>query len=1000
MNEISKTAVGTSMPRLEARAKLTGRAEFTDDLSRTGMLHGAVLGSPYAHAKILSYKVDAALAVPGVKAVITGADYPDLPMGCMIKDERLLAKEKVRFVGQPVAAVAARDAETARKAARLIDVEYEMLPEVMTVDEAIAEGATLIHEGLDDYIKIFEAEFGGNVLSRQLLTEGDVEAAWADCDHILEETYETQQQAHAYMEPCAALAEVDDTGKVTIWSSHQSISRVQANVAEALGLSMAKVRAMTPRVGGAFGGKMEATVQPIAAALALKTGKPVKVVLSREDDFQMIRSRHGARIRMKTGAKSDGTILAREAELFFDAGAYADDSAGVLGFGLLMARGPYNIPNVRCEGHCVYTNKLRAAGFRGFGNPQVTFASESQIDELADLLGMDPIELRLKNAMRNGDKQFGGHTVEVCGLVECLEKVRDQSDWATKRKTANSNGAAGGIGVACLSHVCGLLSTGAIVRLAEDGSLVVTTGAVDNGQGSDTALAQICAETLRVDVSQVNFVAPDSDTSPYNWGTGASRLTYMVGRAVSDAATEVCEKILNAASMMLEADKSDLELAPGGKVQVKGTDISVGFFDVSMFSLFGVGGPIIGQSTFLYDGEPFDPKRTAMTGFPFGNLGVYMFGAQAVEVEVDEVSGKTEVKQAWLAHDVGKAINPSAVEGQIHGGFVQGVGYALYEEMVWDGGRLVNPSFMDYKIPGAHDVPYEIHPIIVENPEPTGPYGARGVGEPGLVGVAPAIANAVRNATGIRFRSLPLSPEKVLTAMLNEDPRAARSVGAAAVSDFATVTALPTATNDPAADVAPPNQNRTVSSEPQAAGSNRPTGGPVKISPFARVFVDGLKDAGVSIVAALPESLLASVYRACEQDDDIRYIPVTNEAELPGIAAGAYLAGKKAVMIMENSGLRQAMEPIARFAYCHAMPMVMVMCYRGDLGEENWWGHNHAQTMEPLLDALRIPWRAVRKIEDIMPTIKKAIKHADSSQWPVALVMSGECVELPNYGKD
>ncbi|HUT51057.1 MAG TPA: molybdopterin cofactor-binding domain-containing protein [Alphaproteobacteria bacterium] len=999
MNDASIRAVGANLPRLEARGKLTGRAEYTDDLVRPGMLHGAVLGSPYAHARILSYDTAAALAVPGVKAVITGADYPDLPMGCMIKDERLLAKEKVRYVGQPVAAVAAIDLATARKAIRLIEVEYEALAEVATIDDALAPDAPIIHEGLAEYFKIFEAECSGNVLSHQVLSEGDVEAAWPQCDHIVEETYETQPQSHAYMEPCAALAEVDDTGKVSIWSSHQSINRVQANVAEALGLPMSKVRALTPRVGGAFGGKMEATVQPLAAALALKTNRPVKIVLSREDDFQMIRSRHGTQIRIKTGCKSDGTILAREAELFFDAGAYADDSAGVMGFALLMARGPYNIPNVRCEGHCVYTNKLRAAGFRGFGNPQVTFAGESQMDELADVLGMDPIELRLKNAMRNGDKQFGGHTVEVCGLVECLEKVRDQSGWAAKRQPAKANGVTSGIGISCLSHVCGLLSTGAIVRLAEDGSLVLSTGAVDNGQGSDTALAQICAEALQVDVAQVNFVAPDTDTSPYNWGTGASRVTYMVGRAVHDAALEVREKILKAASMMLEADQGDLELAPGGKVQVKGTDISVGFFDVSMFSLFGVGGPILGQSTFLYDGEPFDPKRTTMQGFPFANLGVYLFGAQAVAVEVDEITGKTEVKEAWLAHDVGKAINPAAVEGQIQGGFVQGVGYALFEEMVWDGGQLVNPSFMDYKIPGAHDVPYEIHPIIVENPEPTGPFGARGIGEPGLVGVAPAVANAVHNATGIRFHSLPLTPEKVLTAMLSEatGDSSTRSVGAAVVPASATASALPAASNDAATPTA---KATPVAGSSDAPDSNRPTGASTEISPFARVFVEGLKDAGVSIVAALPESLLASIYRACEQDDQIRYIPVTNEAELPGIVAGAYLAGKKAVMIMENSGLRQALEPIARYAYCHAMPMVMVMCYRGDLGEENWWGHNHAQTMEPILDAIRIPWRTVRKIEDIMPSIKKAIKHADSSQWPVALVLSGECVEIPNYGKD
>ena len=776
--------VGAPIPRLEARGKLTGRAEYTDDLWRSGMLHGVVLGSPYAHARILSYDTKAALQVPGVKAVITGADYPDMPMGPMIKDERLIAKDKVRYTGQPVAAVAAIDAKTARMAARLIDIGYEPLPEVMTIDEAMAPDAPLIHEGLADYFKIFEAECSANVLSHQVLSEGDVTSAWEQCDVIVDETYHTQAQAHAYLEPCAALAEVDDAGKVTIWSGHQSINRVQANVAEALGLSMSKVRALTPRVGGAFGGKMEATVQPIAAALAIKTGKPVKVVLSRDDDFQMIRSRHGARIRMATGATKDGTILAREVELFYDAGAYADDSAAVLGFGLLMARGPYNIPNMRAEGHCVYTNKLRASGFRGFGNPQVTFAGESQLDELAEKLGMDPIEFRLQNAMGNGDKQFGGHTVEVCGLSECLEQIRDQSGWAAKRAASASGGKAPGIGVSAFSHVCGLLSTGAFARLAEDGSVVLSTGAVDNGQGSDTALAQICAEALQVDVGQVNLVAPDSDTAPYNWGTAASRTTYMVGRAVRDAAIEVRDKILKAASIMLEAGEADLELVPGGKVQIKGTDVGVGFFDVSMFSLFGAGGPIVGQSTFMYDGEPFDPKRTVMTGFPFANLGVYLFGAHAVEVEVDELTGKTEVTRAWLAHDVGKAINPSAVEGQIQGGFTQGLGYALFEELVWDGGRLVNPTFMDYKIPGAHDVPYEIHPIIVENPEPSGPFGARGIGEPGLVGVAPAIANAVFKATGIRLRSLPLTPEKVLTAMMNEEPGGppARSVGAAAVA--------------------------------------------------------------------------------------------------------------------------------------------------------------------------------------------------------------------------
>ena len=768
---LSPQGIGARIPRLEARGKLTGRTEYTDDIVLPNMLHGAILGSTCAHAKILSYDTTAALEMPGVKAVITGDGYPDLPMGCMIKDERLLAKGKVRYVGQPVAAVAATDLETARKAARLIEVSYESLPEVMTIDEAMASGAPVIHEGLADYIKVFDAEINGNVLSHQVLSEGDVKSVWDNCDVIVDEVYDTQPQAHAYLEPCAAIAEVDDAGKVTIWSGHQSINRVQANVAEALGLSMSKVRALTPRVGGAFGGKMEATVQPIAAALAIKTGRAVKVTLSRDDDFQMMRSRHGTRIQMSTGATREGTILARSAELFYDAGAYADDSAAVLGFGMLMARGPYNIPNVHVEGYCVYTNRLRASGFRGFGNPQVTFAGESQLDELAHKLDMDPIELRLKNVMKNGDKQFGGHTVEVCGLSECIENVRDQSDWVTKRKEKTGSERRSGVGVSAFSHICGLLSTGAIVRLAEDGSVVLSTGAVDYGQGSDTALAQICGEALQVDVGQVNFVAPDSDSSPYNWGTAASRTTYMVGRAVRDAAMDVRQKILGAAEIMLETSAADLELIPGGKVQIVGSDVSVSFFDVSMFSLYGAGGPIIGQSTFMYDGEPFDPKRTVMSGFPFSNLGIYLFGAHVVEVEVDETTGKVDVTRAWLAHDVGKAINPSAVEGQIQGGFAQGLGYALHEELVWDGGHLINPTFMDYKIPGVHEVPHEIFPIIIENPEPSGPFGARGIGEPGLVGVAPAVANAVFNATDTRVRSLPLTSEKILTKIMPDQEK-------------------------------------------------------------------------------------------------------------------------------------------------------------------------------------------------------------------------------------
>jgi CO/xanthine dehydrogenase Mo-binding subunit len=759
--------VGLRLPRLEAIGKINGSAKYTDDLARPFMLYGAILGSPIPHGRILSYDVDRARLLPGVEVVITAEDFPYLPMGPIVKDETVLAREKVRYVGEPVAAVAAIDQRTALEAIKFIEIEYEALPAALDIDQALAPDGPIIHEDLASYFKIFDCRFSGNVLSEQSIIEGDVDAAFNSCDVIIEGEFQTQAQAHAYLEPCAALAEVDDRNKITIWSSHQSINRVQSNVCEALGLSMAQVRVITPRVGGGFGGKMEATVQPIAAALALKTKKPVKVVLSREEDFAMMRTRHPGRIWMKTGALRDGTIIAREARLLYDGGAYADDSPGVLAFGLYMARGPYRIPHFRANGKLLYTNKLRSSGFRGFGNPQVTFAGECQIDEIAAKLGVDPFDLREKNAIRKGDKWVGGQTVTSCGFSECLKQARVKSGWDKRRAVTRESvtGTRRGVGVAALAHICGVLGTSAIVRLAEDGSIVLNTGAVDIGQGADTVLAQICAQSLRVNVDRVNVVAPDTDATPYNWGTGASRVTYMVGRAVAGATAMLREKIFKHAAAMLECNHQDLELADGGLVRIAGTDRKVSFFEVSLRAHYGLGGPIIGEHAFVYDGEPFDPKRCTMVGFPFSNLGVHMFGVQVVEVEVDTDTGKVTPTEAWLAHDVGYAINPLAVEGQIQGGFVQGLGYALCEELTWDNGRLSNPTMMDYKIPGILDVPLAIHALIVEEPEPSGPFGAKGVGEPGIVGAAPCVANAVAAAIGIRIHQIPLTPERVFTAM-------------------------------------------------------------------------------------------------------------------------------------------------------------------------------------------------------------------------------------------
>jgi CO/xanthine dehydrogenase Mo-binding subunit len=762
------TSVGHNVERLDAAEKATGEAQYVDDLYRPGMLHGAIVGSSHAHAKIRGYKLNEALAIPGVAAILTGEDFSCARTGAFCKDELPLARDKVIYMGEPVAVVAARDAETARRAARAIEIDYEPLPAVLTIDAALAAGAPLVHDGLANYVKIAPSFSDGNVLWQCRLEEGKIDSAWSQCDVIVEDVFETAAQHHMYMEPCGALAEVDRGGRITIWSSCQSVHLVQQRTAEWLSIPMGRIRALAPKIGGGFGAKGGLHVQHLAAALALKTGRPVKMVLSRVEDFEIVRSRHPSRIVMKTGAKRDGTLVAREANVFLDGGAYADESPTVLSFAVLMARGPYRIPHLRSRGLVVYTNKLRASAFRGFGNPQVTFAGESQVDRIAEELGIHPVELRLRNAVDVGDRWAGGQILPACGLRECLTKVRTAVDNAPALPTNLQQRR--GVGYSVFAHISGLLSTACNIYLRSDGSVAVNTGVVDIGQGSDTVLTQICADALMLTPERVSFASPDSDSSPWNWKTAASRVTYMAGRVVLAATIEVRDKILRQAGEIMECSSEDLEIRPGGLVGLKGVAAkNVTFAQVASHAIARLGGPIMGASSLLFDGERLDPKRALIEGFAFSNIGAYIFGAQATEAEVDEVTGAVRVLRVWSAHDVGYAINPRMVEGQIQGGFVQGMGYALTEEMQWDeSGRLTNPTLMDYKVPTALDAPLEIHPIIVEHPEPSGPFGAKGVGEPGLIGAAASIANAVASATGKRMHQLPMTPERVLDALIGE----------------------------------------------------------------------------------------------------------------------------------------------------------------------------------------------------------------------------------------
>lgn len=765
-------AVGRSTPKLENREKVVGRAEYIDDLARPGMLHAAILGSPHAHARILSYDVADALAAPGVVGIITGDDVPDGRMGAFIKDEHALAKGKVLYLGEPVAAVAAETLAQARAACRLIRVEYEELPAVLSPEEGLAPGAPILHSDLAGYVKVFDAGSEGNLCSRTRLETGDVDEAWARCAVIVEGEFTTQPQAHVAMEPCGALAEVDAQGRVTLWSANQSVFRVQANVCESLKLPMSRLRSLTPRVGGGFGNKMEPHIQPLTVALALKTGRPVKCILSREEDFEIVRARHPFKIRMKTGADVEGRLIARECEALVDCGAFADDSPGVLGYALLMSGGPYRIPNQRASGKLVYTNKLRFGAFRGFGNPQVTFASEQQIDEVAARLGIDPIEMRRRNLHQPGDSWFVGPKIASNGLASCLDAIEARGGWRERPRAQKLPGKRRGRGIAVTAHISGLLGTGAIVRMLEDGTISLNTGATDIGQGSDTVLAQICAETLKVPVEMVSVASPDTDGSPYNWGTTASRVTYTTGRAVVGAAKSVLSQAMQHASEIFEKPVEELELREGGRIAVRGSNHDLPFAAISGRAHWAKGGPIVGSHTLVFDEPTHDPKRAIALGLPFPRIGVFSFGALLVDVEIDEVSGRTRVVEAWSAVDVGRAINPRLVDVQVEGGFVQGMGFALYEEMVWDGPRLVNPSLMDYKIPTSLDSPEMLHSIIIEDPEPSGPFGAKGVGEIGLNPVPAAIANAVGAALGGVSRALPLTSERVLERVMEVEDAA------------------------------------------------------------------------------------------------------------------------------------------------------------------------------------------------------------------------------------
>ncbi len=771
------TYVGTSPPRIDGLDKVSGAARYVDDLDfGPDLLFAAVVETPHAHAIIKRIDTSRAEALPGVVKVVTGADFP-FGFGLYMKDRYVFAQDRVRFVGEQVAAVVARDEGTAKRAVQLVDVEYEVLEPVFDPVFAASEDAPLLHPELKNYPHVpwFFPHNDTNIAHWRKTRKGDVEAAFAEADLVFEDTYTVPRFAHCAIEPHAVVSLYDRAGRLTMWSASQSPYTQRHVIAEALeplGLSHQQIRVITPYVGGGFGGKAGVSMEIMGAALATAVqGHPVKLRFSREQEFYNTYQRQGLEARIKIGVTNDGTITAIEHTMHWDAGAYVEYGANVVNAAGLSATGPYRVPNVKIDSLCVYTNLPPGGPYRGFGYSEFNFGLESHIDRIAHRLGMDPVEFRRKNAIVEGDILSYGEKMNPSGLLECIDKVADAIDWGTEETSDDPNKVVGK-GVALMWKAPAMppnASSSSFLKFNEDGSINVTVSGMELGQGYLTVMAQIVGEVLAVPPEKIRVETPDTDRNPYEWQTVASHVTWGCGQAVEAAAIEAREKIFEVVHRVHGYEEDSLFLSREAVRCTTDPDFELPLRD---FVIAGIetedgsyrGGPIVGSGMFMpeFTSARSDPE-TSQGGHPNVH---YTVGAAGVVLEVDRQTGKMHVLRTALAVDAGKAINPDLVRGQIVGGLVQGLATVLYEDMRYDeDGRLLNPNFTDYKIPTSLDIPDEIIPIIVEVPQPDGPFGARGVGEHTMIPAAPMIANAVEDALGIRIKSMPVTAEKVALSL-------------------------------------------------------------------------------------------------------------------------------------------------------------------------------------------------------------------------------------------
>ena len=734
--------VGTSVPRIDTLEKLLGSGKFAADLDLPGMLHGKLRLSDYAHARVLAVDTSEAERLPGVQAVLTAWNTPEYRFGSDFEDQTLLARHKVLHRGAVLAAVAAVDPETAEEAARCIRVTYEPLPAVMDIQEAIKPDAPLLHEALATYAGVNPAHVQGNICAQSVVAWGDVEVGFRQADYVFEHTFTTSTVHQSYLEPMAAVAQYEPGGKLTIWTSTQGTYVVRSRVAALLGIPMHKVRVIVPHVGGGFGGKLQTVLEPYCALLAQRTGRPVKMVMSREEEFFLGKPRSAGVLYLKTGITRDGTLVARQARMYFDTGFACHPRSSEIA--PTVIRGPYNIPHVRFEAYSVYTNKMGCGSFRGPGGIQAHFAGESQIDMICTELGFDPVEFRRRNGVQEGSTSGAGVRLRHVGMRATLDRAAEAVH--DVKPLPSRPGKRVGRGLACGEwRLGGGRGSGAWVKLNEDGTVHLIAGMSEIGSGSNTAMVQIAAEILGVEADAVALVSGDTETTPFDTLTAASRVTVSVGNAVLRAATDAREQLVQLAADRLEANPADLTCREG-RIFVQGSpDRGFTLGELARYAQTRGAGPILGRGAFA--------SRVPQS--------LHTFGTQMVEVEVDEETGEVALTRIIAAHDVGCAINPQNVAGQIQGGVTQAIGHSLMEAVQYSpAGDPLTAGFLDYKIPSSLDLP-SIEALIVEEPDDEGPFGARGIGEPPILAMAPAIANAIYDAVGVRITSLPITAEKI-----------------------------------------------------------------------------------------------------------------------------------------------------------------------------------------------------------------------------------------------